>query len=205
MLQQTTTPPLSLHAELLAHRTWWGNLRRWARTIAWWPDSLATFALFMSVLSIVTVAMIMHIYLSAQILETRNQLQELQSEYKAIEMANADLVWQINQHTSLSYVSQRAQELGYQSIAAEPHYVAAADLEAASIVAAPENRASHPDSVAQADMNAVTPLTAVAHRRISVDPFAHDMPQTVGSGNFANLVQRTSQRFQNWWYGIPGD
>jgi hypothetical protein len=78
------------------------------------PDSLASFLIFMLGLAGISVALGLHLLLSAQIMTAEVQLENLSIEHDLINRQNMEIIWQTSQHASLPNVQARAAELGYQ-------------------------------------------------------------------------------------------
>ncbi|MBV7330077.1 hypothetical protein KFU94_17890 [Chloroflexi bacterium TSY] len=104
-----------------------GQSFRSLRQMLWLPDELSSFMLFMVVLTLLSLALLLHIQLSVQILETRSELDQLQRQHAKIEQENAELIWRMNQNTSLDHVRQRALILGFVPIQTH-HFLPVADL-----------------------------------------------------------------------------
>ena len=77
------------------------------------PNDLVSFLLFLTVLSVLCGGLFLHIHLSARIMQTRISIGDQRTIFEAIEQKNSEIVWQINQATSLDVVKQRAAALGY--------------------------------------------------------------------------------------------
>ncbi len=69
-----------------------------------------------------------HIWLSVQIAQAESQLTLLQAEHTEFELANAELMWQISQYTSLPVVQSRATSMGFRNDYANLYMPLAADL-----------------------------------------------------------------------------
>lgn len=87
------------------------------------PTTLRGFVLFVLAAALVCAGMSLLVLSSIQLFQARQQIATLQQHYRAIERENAELVWQIAQHTSLATVQRRASELGYE-VPAVRHFVA---------------------------------------------------------------------------------
>jgi hypothetical protein len=93
------------------------------------PTTWHGFAWLLAGVLLVCAGLTVHILLSVQIYQARQQVGQLQAEYQAIERQNAELVWAIAQHTALARVQDRAVALGYEVPQAR-HYVATPTLTA---------------------------------------------------------------------------
>lgn len=82
---------------------------------------------FMVILTLICLALLLHVQLSVQILETRAELSRLQEQHAQIERENAELIWRMNQKSSLNHVKQRALTLGFVPTQTH-HYLPVADL-----------------------------------------------------------------------------
>jgi Tfp pilus assembly protein PilX len=87
------------------------------------PTTLRGFLLFVLATLLVCAGMALLVLTSIQIFQLRQQIATLQEHYRAIERENAELVWQIAEHTALPTVHRRALELGY-DVPAVRHFVA---------------------------------------------------------------------------------
>lgn len=77
----------------------------WARS---WLPALAVVAL----VGLLTVALYLYLVPSSQISETNARIAALQAERAALARQNARLAQEISAYTELSYIKQRARELG---------------------------------------------------------------------------------------------
>jgi cell division protein FtsL len=78
------------------------------------PTTLTGFLWLLAAVLLVCAGMSLLIYTSAQTFALRQQVAVLKQQQRAIERQNAEIVWQIAQHTSLVQIRQRAEALGYQ-------------------------------------------------------------------------------------------
>jgi hypothetical protein len=99
------------------------------------PTTLRGFVLFVLAAALVCAGMGLLVMSSIQIFQAHQQIATLQQHYRAVERENAELVWEIAQHTSLTTVQRRALELGYE-VPAVRHFVAPMPL-ATAVVDAP--------------------------------------------------------------------
>jgi len=84
------------------------------------PDSWASFLMFLVVLIVLSGGLLLHIHLSAQLLQIQLQIDSLARAHDEIEYQNAEIIWQISQSTAIHEAQQRALALGYDST--QQHY-----------------------------------------------------------------------------------
>lgn len=139
------------------------------------PSTAGGFALVVAAVILIGAMMTLLIMTSVQTFQLRQQIIVLEQQHQAVERQNAEIVWQIAQHTPLEQIRRRAAELGY-ATPVKRHYVTAASL------AAPET--APVAGVAPAD--STTPPTG-AHTQLATNPDLWDW-----------AVQQFSQ-LQRWW------
>jgi len=100
----------SLTPQWLWRRDQWRLLAQTLRL----PDTWQSFLLFTLAILLVCGGLILHLQLSATILQDTIALRQLQAEEGVIQKENANLVWAIAQETDLNRVQTRATELGYE-------------------------------------------------------------------------------------------
>lgn len=113
------------------------------------PNDLVSFLLFLTVLSALCGGLFLHIHLSARIMQAQIDITDQQALFEAIEQKNSEIVWQINQSSSLSHVKQRAVALGYVDMP-EHQYIGATQV----------NQALLPDSPIAADLGLISTSAA---------------------------------------------
>ncbi|RIK43141.1 MAG: hypothetical protein DCC55_06575 [Chloroflexi bacterium] len=91
-----------------------GRLRRLEQQIGL-PATFSGFLLFALAVTILCACMALLVITSVQTYQARQQIAALERRYREVEQQNAELVWQIAQHTSLEQVRQRALALGYEA------------------------------------------------------------------------------------------
>lgn len=79
----------------------------------WLPTTIGSFVRFLIVIAILVLGSTVNIYISAQISEAQLEQIVLEEEYISIQRQNAQITWQIAQHTSLDQIRQRAVNIGY--------------------------------------------------------------------------------------------
>lgn len=79
----------------------------------WLPTTIGSFVRFFVVIAILVLGSTVNIYISAQISEAQLEQIALEEEYLSIQRQNAQITWQIAQHTSLDQIRQRAVNIGY--------------------------------------------------------------------------------------------
>jgi cell division protein FtsL len=127
-----------------------GRLRRLEQQIGL-PTTFAGFLVLALAVALVCGGMALLVVTSVQTYQARQQLASLERTYQAIERQNAELVWQIAQHTNLEQVRQRALALGYQP-PAERHFAPwPSTALAVQSPAEPSVALSHLDGAASAD------------------------------------------------------
>lgn len=90
-----------------------GRLRRLEQRIGL-PTTFTGFLLLVLAVALLCAGMALLVITSVQTYQARQQITTLERTYRAVERQNAELVWQIAQHTTLEQVRQRALALGYQ-------------------------------------------------------------------------------------------
>ena len=128
MLQHTTfsstavdLPQTDLRHLLGSSRV--GRVVQFFREMFWLPNNMASFLLFLAIISLLTAGLMLHLRLSVQILETKLLLESKQQYHVEIQRQNAEIVWQIGQAMSLEHVRRRASTLGY-VVPTKRYYVA---------------------------------------------------------------------------------
>jgi hypothetical protein len=91
-----------------------GRMRRWEEAIGL-PSSAAGFFWLALAVLLVCAGMAVLVMTSVQSFQTRRQISALEAQFHATERENAELVWQIAQHTALDSLRQRALALGYEA------------------------------------------------------------------------------------------
>ena len=92
------------------------------------PLDRTAFVWWMAIMLLFGAGAGVHIWLSVQITQAENQLAILQAEHAESELANAELMWQISQYTSLPVVQNRATSMGFQMDYVNLYMPLAADL-----------------------------------------------------------------------------
>ena len=109
------------------------------------PDDLRSFLVYFGILLVVAGGMMMHVLLSAQILQAEVELANMQNYHTVVKRQNGELLWRIGRATNLAYVQDKARAAGYMPID-ERQYVEAgtpgATGEAASVGSTPRLRGS---------------------------------------------------------------
>lgn len=119
---QTLTSAVSAELTGSLHQTLTeGRLRRLEQQIGL-PTTFGGFLLLALAVALVCGGMALLVITSVQTYRARQHIAGLERTYQAIERQNAELVWQIAQHTTLEQVRQRALALGYQPPAGR-HFV----------------------------------------------------------------------------------
>lgn len=77
------------------------------------PQTLKGYLIFLLVAGIITGLAVLQVWTSLQITKAYGELEALQVQHSLIEQQNAELLWQIGQHTTLARVQERAVALGY--------------------------------------------------------------------------------------------
>jgi hypothetical protein len=81
------------------------------------PKDLRSFLAYCTVLFLIVAGMMIHVLLSAQILQSEVRLAELQNRHELLERQNGELLWRIGRATNLQSVQVRAIAEGYVPIA----------------------------------------------------------------------------------------
>jgi hypothetical protein len=97
------------------------NLRRLEDAVVL-PNTWRGFALLVLAVMVISAGMALHVMLAITSFQARQQIAQLEQQMQIIEQRNAELVWQIAQHTALTQVRSRALALGY-DVPQERHYV----------------------------------------------------------------------------------
>lgn len=84
------------------------------------PRALAVYTL---VVGIVCTALMLHVMLSAQIMQAEVRIHSLQSELDTINRQNDEILWQIARATNLTRIQERALALGYVPIRTRQYVV----------------------------------------------------------------------------------
>jgi hypothetical protein len=77
------------------------------------PATPRALALYTLVIGIVCTALMLHVMLSAQIMQAEVRIHSLQSELDTINRQNDEILWQIARATNLTRIQERALALGY--------------------------------------------------------------------------------------------
>ena len=80
------------------------------------PMDRTTFLWWLAVLVVCAAGASLHIWTSIQMAENGEQLAAIRAEYGHQERLNAELMWQISQHTALPQVQARATEMGFEQV-----------------------------------------------------------------------------------------
>ncbi len=123
-----------------------------------------------------------HIWLSVQIAQAESQLALLQTEHTESELANAELMWQISQYTSLPVMKSRATSMGFQMDYANRYMPLATNLPAVVITTEPAVQAL---STTTANL-APAPSRSVTESDDTLDPSSR-----LTFGRLGISVQRT--------------
>lgn len=140
------------------------------RTLAL-PSTPGAFAWLLLAVIFVCTGLTLHVLLSVQIYQTRQQISQLQSEHQAIERQNAELVWAIAQHTALGQIRLRAAALGYEVPQAR-HYVSTPNVTAVNEGIQPSQSALS-TGVTVAQSQAPSPPSWFDQFQQKVRPFTH--------------------------------
>jgi hypothetical protein len=80
------------------------------------PSTLRSFLAYMAGLLLIAAGMLLHVSLSAQILQARVEVDRLKEVHDSIQNRNAELVWEIARKTNLEHIQQAAYAQGYRPI-----------------------------------------------------------------------------------------
>jgi hypothetical protein len=107
-MRAAVTSPLASDLPLV------GRLR-WQRLVGLFrlPTTLRGYMAFFASLLVLAFTMTLHIMLSAEIMRLDVQLYTLQAEHARLERYNANIVWEISQHTALDSLHAEAVNEGY--------------------------------------------------------------------------------------------
>lgn len=88
---------------------------RWMRMVGMLrlPSTLRGYVAFLASLLVLAFTMTLHIMLSAEIMRLNVQLYDLESEYARVERYNANIVWNVSEHSSLVDLHSEALAAGY--------------------------------------------------------------------------------------------
>lgn len=86
------------------------------------PRDLRSFLIYCSVLFVVVAGTMVHVLMSAQILQAEVEVANMENQYTVIKRQNGELLWRIGRATNLQQVQERAKAEGYAPIA-ERQYV----------------------------------------------------------------------------------
>lgn len=90
------------------------------------PDTPRALAIYTLVIGIVCTALMLHVMLSAQIMQSEVRIRSLQSELDTINRQNDEILWQIARATNLTRIQERALALGYVPIRTRQYVVMSA-------------------------------------------------------------------------------
>lgn len=80
------------------------------------PHDLRSFAIYFGLILTVAAGMMVHVLLSAQILQAKVELVNKQARHTVVERQNGELLWLIGRSTNLAFVQDRARAAGYRPI-----------------------------------------------------------------------------------------
>jgi hypothetical protein len=80
------------------------------------PRDLRSFLIYCTVLAGIATGMLIHVLLSAQILQTEVELASMQDNLMVVERQNGELLWLIGRATNFQYVQDKARAEGYSPI-----------------------------------------------------------------------------------------
>lgn len=195
-------------------RTSTSKLQQLGATVSrniWLPDSPATFSFFILTLAILCGGLFLHINLSAQIAQSRYDIEGLENRYNEVERENAEIVSQIAIATSMFDIFNRATALGYVPLTErDKNFVAASEIviPQPQIVSAPPQ--ARPQSMKVADAFAATDQVTpfIAANRVT-DDVADAVP--LGSadggeqfviGDQAGAQPNNTESFGRWLAGL---
>ena len=164
------------------------------------PNDLISFLLFLSVLTALCGGLILHIHLSSRVLQTRFDIAEKRALFNTIKQQNSEIVWQINQSSSLDKVKQRAVALGYVEMP-EHQYIGAVQLDPVWAVGAPSESNSNVDNqtlVADSHLaagdsqlpNNTQPLSASSSSNTAALSLANPMSYTDPASQTSSMVDQ---------------
>lgn len=101
------------------------------------PTTLTGFLWLLVAVLLVCAGMSLLVFTSAQTFALRQQVATLRQQQRAIERQNAEIVWQIAQHSSLAQIRERAEALGY-GVPTVRHFVTHPPVQPVTSAAPPE-------------------------------------------------------------------
>jgi hypothetical protein len=166
------------------------------------PQDFRGFAIYTSGILLICTGMLIHIFLSAQILEAEYTIAQQKKQLQSIEQRNGELIWQIARESNLDRIEDRVKALGYLPITqreyvvipsqvTEPMVSAAAVIPVVEVVQdAPA--AANPWSSQLSDWGALFTADTRPARASGRTPA---LPQT----NTVSAQGATRQQWKVWW------
>lgn len=112
MFQNSTLPSAVEMPHSLPHTQMWRAIKRAVRMLPM-PQTARDYFIWVSIMAAIAGMVSMQILLSMRIQQTQLVLNDLTSQYVAVEQENAEILWQISQFTHLERIQTEAQRMGY--------------------------------------------------------------------------------------------
>ncbi|MBI1298213.1 hypothetical protein GC175_25045 [bacterium] len=173
MFQNSTLPSAVDMPHSLPHTQTWRAIKRAVRMLPM-PQTARDYLVWVVIMAAIAGMVSMQILLSMRIQQTQLVLNDLTSQYVAVEQENAEILWQISQFTHLERIQTEAQRMGY-GPGLNPEY-------------------------RWVEIVAETPPPALAHASTAVNDSGSATIQLSESDPIGGWFERSWQRFQTLWH-----